>query len=384
MNLTVGANAPCAGVQPVVDVQIGGTQQLAEQLGLVWLALDAARKPVGTPSYLQQQSAWARAEPSTSGARWQMDLAAVPANTQHLMLVLYSYGSKTTLGQVACTVLCAASADSTETIQYQPNFSGSTDGAMIVLELYLRQAQWKVRALAEGSPYGLAALGRRLELALDEKHPNSAANPAGGAADEPNQWTGTAFAISPRLLLTCAHVTDGAQHIRLSSLQGRRTAHCIAYDTQHDVAVLSVQEADLPHTLPLHTGRAGQLGESVTALGYPLSGLIGSHLQVTQGSISSLRGIQENSAFLQFTAPIQSGSSGSPLLDQSGVVVGMVTATLSNTQNMNFAVKHYGLWALLDTVGFEAAATPVRPMPLTAPQLVKQAQHALWHVSCER
>jgi S1-C subfamily serine protease len=379
MTLTVGANTPLHSLTPSVEVRVTGSQQLAEQLGVMWLALDAQRQPACTPAYLQTATDWATAEPSAQGACWRMDLNQLPESAQHLMLVLYSYSSLTTLGQVSCQLTIQPDATS-----YVPQLQGCTDSAMIVLELYCRQGQWKARALADGSAYGLAVLGRRLSLALDEKHPTAQPDHT-TPHDQPSQWTGTAFAISPRLLLTCAHVTDGAREIQLNALHGRRTAHCIAYDRQNDVAILSVNEADLPVVLPLHQGRAGQLGESVTTLGYPLSGLVGSHLQVTQGCISSLRGIAENSACLQFTAPIQSGSSGSPLLDQMGQVVGMVIATMSNTQNMNFAVKHYLLWALLDSVGFEPALpVPDARVPLSPPQLVKQAQQALWHVSCQR
>jgi S1-C subfamily serine protease len=380
MTLTVGANTPLHSLTPSVEVSVTGSQQLAEQLGVMWLALDAQRQPACTPAYLQTATDWATAEPSAQGACWRMDLNRLPESAQHVMLVLYSYSSLTTLGQVSCQLTIQPDATS-----YVPQLQGCTDSAMIVLELYCRQGQWKARALADGSAYGLAALGRRLSLALDEKHPTAQPDHA-IPHDQPSQWTGTAFAISPRHLLTCAHVADEASQIQLSSLQGRRTAQCIAMDRPNDVAVLLINEQDLPHVLPVKQGRAGELGESVTALGYPLSGLIGSHLQVTQGCISSLRGYQEDIGRLQFTAPIQSGSSGSPLLDQQGQVLGMVTSSLVNAQNMNFAVKHYLLWALLDTIGFDvpAASQRVSLASLSQTQLVKQAQSAIWQVSCQR
>lgn len=383
MQLTLGANAALSGAQMAVDVQITGAQQLAQQLGLVWLVLDQQRKPQGTPAYLQASTAWAQATPIEHGARWQMDLNQVPAAAHSVLLVLYSFASKTTLGMVNCQI------DIAQTHQYLPQLQGCTDSAMIVLELYRRNDQWKVRALGEGSSYGLAALGRRLELALDEKHPESASGGASGhpsSDDQPSQWTGTAFAISPRHLLTCAHVADEASQMQISSQQGRRRVQCIAMDRPNDLAVLLVDDQDLPSYLTIHPMRAGELGESVTALGYPLSGVMGSHLQVTQGCISSLRGYQEDIGRLQFTAPIQSGSSGSPLLDQAGKVLGMVTSTLNNAQNMNFAVKHYLMWAILDTIGFEAPKNSgkISLATLTQPQLVKQAQSSIWQIYCVR
>jgi len=66
--------------------------------------------------------------------------------------------------------------------------------------------------------------------------------------------------------------------------------------------------------------------------------------------------------------------------------LGMVTSSLVNAQNMNFAVKHYLLWALLDTIGFDvpAASQRVSLASLSQTQLVKQAQSAIWQVSCQR
>ena len=387
MNLNVGANAAVSGSTIKVDLSARGEHKIGESLGLVWLALDAAQKPVGTPAYLQTPTTWATAEPVDDGALWVLGLNEVPAQTQRLLLVLYHYGSSSTLGQVQCQVRIKA-----DEIEYAPALNGCTDSAMIVLEVYRRESSWKVRALAEGSPYGLAALGRRLELALDEKHPSqSTAIDAddspdfGGLGNSTNgSWTGTAFAISPTHLLTCAHVVRGASLIEIDSLLGKHAAQCVAHDTRNDVAILKVQDVRFDSTLPIFARNTGQLGEAVTALGYPLSSMVGNHLQVTQGCISSLRGFNEDCGFLQFTAPIQPGSSGSPLLNHAGVVVGMVTSTLTSAQNMNFAVKHYLLLAMLEAVGLELPeGQTASASVLSHPQLVKQTQHAIWHVSCQ-
>jgi hypothetical protein len=378
LQLTAGGNTELTESSIGVLVKIIGNQSIGVELGLVWLALNQKRKPASTPSYLQTPTEWAKVTPSDLGAQWQMDTSAVPADADCLLLVLYSYSNKTTLGLVECHISIGMD------IHYQPSLKGSTDTAMVVLELYRRGTQWKVRGLAEASAYGLAALGQKLELALDEKHPSAHEGFEGAVASRPKDWTGTAFAIGPRHLLTCAHVADKAKTIKLNSLLGSRTAQCIAMDKQHDIAVLLINEADLPHHAQICTGRSGELGESVTALGFPLSGIIGSHLQVTQGCISSMRGYREDISSLQFTAPIQPGSSGSPLLNTHGNVVGMVTSTMVEAQNMNFAVKHYLLWSILDTVGFEPTTLAESNTDvLTQPQIVKKLQSALWHISCE-
>lgn len=389
MSLSIGANAPLSEGPVKIELHLRGDQVIGDSLGLVWLALDAQQRPVGTPAYLQAQTLWAIPDEIQGGAAWTLKLSEAPAQAQRLMLVLYSYGSQTTLGQVICQILIK-----NDDIEYHPALSHSTDSAMIVLELYRRDMSWKVRALAEGSPYGLAALGRRLELALDEKHPSftqaqvaSNDSPNFGSFDgrQNGSWTGTAFAISATHLLTCEHVVRGATHIEIDSLQGKHVAQCVAQDARNDMALLKVSNAQLNSYLPLQAHRSGQLGEAVTALGYPLSSMVGNHLQVTQGCISSLRGFGEDCGFLQFTAPIQPGSSGSPLLDSHGAVLGMVTSSLTEAQNMNFAIKHYLLMAMLEAVGLDVPAWDTKSVmieSLTHPQLIKQTQRAIWHVNC--
>ena len=72
-------------------------------------------------------------------------------------------------------------------------------------------------------------------------------------------------------------------------------------------------------------------------------------MKYTDGSISSLSGIQGDATFFQISVPIQPGNSGGPLVNQEGNVVGIVTATAaveafyqatgSMPQNVNWAVK---------------------------------------------
>ena len=62
---------------------------------------------------------------------------------------------------------------------------------------------------------------------------------------------------------------------------------------------------------------------------------------MTKGNIAALSGFKGDQNFLQFTAPIQPGSSGGPLLNERGNLVGVSTANLEGVmfQNINFAVK---------------------------------------------
>jgi len=102
-------------------------------------------------------------------------------------------------------------------------------------------------------------------------------------------------------------------------------------------------------------------------------------VHVTNGGVSALFGLHNDASLLQFTAPIQPGSSGSPLLDSGGVVVGMVTSTVPDAQNMNFAVKSVLVAAFLSACGVEYSSD--RPQrTYTAAEMTRTLQPALWRI----
>ena len=93
-----------------------------------------------------------------------------------------------------------------------------------------------------------------------------------------------------------------------------------------------------------------RLGEIVEAFGYPLSNLLATSGNFTLGNVTALAGLGDDSRYLQVSAPVQPGNSGGPLLDQSGNLVGIVSAKLNALnvmmatkgdipQNVNFAIK---------------------------------------------
>ena len=85
-----------------------------------------------------------------------------------------------------------------------------------------------------------------------------------------------------------------------------------------------------------------QLGEDIAVFGYPLPGSLSFGGNFTTGNVSSIEGrptdITPSDSF-QFTAPIQGGNSGGPVLDAAGNVIGVTRAYLSDSQNINFAVS---------------------------------------------
>jgi len=93
------------------------------------------------------------------------------------------------------------------------------------------------------------------------------------------------------------------------------------------------------------------VGDTVYAIGNPL-GFEGSF---SQGIVGSMR-VLGSDRVLQITAPISPGSSGGPVLDEHGFVIGVSFATIENGQNLNFAIPSEYLAAL------QAAKTELRPL----------------------
>jgi S1-C subfamily serine protease len=84
----------------------------------------------------------------------------------------------------------------------------------------------------------------------------------------------------------------------------------------------------------------------VASFGFPLAGVLASEGNFTLGNVTSNTGIGGDSRYIQFSAPVQSGNSGGPLMDMSGRVIGISTGILKNqegssinAQNVNFAIN---------------------------------------------
>jgi len=107
----------------------------------------------------------------------------------------------------------------------------------------------------------------------------------------------------------------------------------LAADKHRDLAIIKIQGKF--RTLILGNSDRVQVGEEVVAIGNPL----GLELTVSNGIVSGLRTDKEvGGKFLQTTAPISPGSSGGPLFNMLGEVVGINTMYLEGGENLNFAI----------------------------------------------
>ena len=402
--LVLGANTVIT--QPNCSVAFTTTNQprFGQQLGLLWLPLDEHRKAACSPAYLHEPKDWACLDNNDTPSAWQLNLPKLfeTQGVSFLQLIAYTYHEPAlTLPAVELNTISLTLNNGD--IRYEFTASERHVKAAIILEIYQRNGQFKCRALGESSTQGLASLEQRVQVSLDIRPPDTHAliqenqrqqniSANNNQLRPPRQvqtgetWTGTAFAIDPYHLLTCYHVIESAAMIGIRQ-QGQpdREAQVVLSDIGSDSAIIRVSEPLISY-LPLAQQCSDNLGETITTLGFPLSGL-SSQLQVTQGCISGLTGCGDDIRYMQFTAPIQPGSSGSPLLLPTGEVVGMVTSSLNHehAQNMNYAVKFQLLSALLASagIGLESSSNTSRATAMTTPQLSKQSRAALWLLGCQ-
>lgn len=178
-------------------------------------------------------------------------------------------------------------------------------------------------------------------------------------ASEKLTSTGSAFAVTTAgHLVTNAHVIDQAERIEVT-VDGRRIpAQVLKVDEANDLAILKIDHAT--NALPLNQGGTVKLGDEVTAGGYPNPELQGTSLKITRGVISAMKGLRDDARHFQIDAAIQPGNSGGPLVNSSGVVVGIVNARINEIavalatgsipQNVNYAIKADYLLTLLSKV----------------------------------
>jgi hypothetical protein len=148
---------------------------------------------------------------------------------------------------------------------------------------------------------------------------------------------GSGFFISQNGdIITNYHVLQGASsaEVKTSDDKTYPITYIVVKDEQSDIIRLSV---DIPskyvHSLSL-SATVPEVGERILVYGSPL----GLEKTVSDGIISAIREVPGYGKLIQITAPISPGSSGSPVLNMKGEVIGIATFQFIEGQNLNFAI----------------------------------------------
>jgi len=155
---------------------------------------------------------------------------------------------------------------------------------------------------------------------------------------------GSGFFTAMDRVITNRHVIERSSRVEVHLLDGKKfpVKGVIAIDGEGDLALLQVDiPAALVKPLPI-LNSVPQEGESIVVIGNPF-GLEGS---VSNGIVSAVREIAGYGKIIQITAPISPGSSGSPVVNMMGQVIGVATLQAAEGQSLNFAVPAQRIFAL--------------------------------------
>ena len=146
---------------------------------------------------------------------------------------------------------------------------------------------------------------------------------------------GSGFVLSPEgLIVTNFHVISKAYSAVVKVGEGSTyQASLVKAEPRFDIAVLKINTKGL---LPLAIGNSDEVlsGQVVVAIGSPM----GFEQSVSSGIVSAVRP-GSSMKLIQITAPVSPGSSGGPLLNEYGEVIGITTiASFFMAQNLNFAI----------------------------------------------
>lgn len=210
------------------------------------------------------------------------------------------------------------------------------------------------------------------------------ATPGAGSAPRSGVYGSGVVVSTAGDIVTNEHVINNCARIRIQPLG--LPVKLVAKDTRNDLALLRAENAELM-PVRLRAGRSVRLGDDVIAIGYPLKGLLSSGAVVTTGIVNAMTGVNDDTSAFQISATVQPGSSGGPIFDRSGSLVGIVRARLLSTtqvnaQNVNFGINLATVSNFLDTHAVNYLTAPSAAKPADTADLVERARKSTVQVEC--
>ena len=170
--------------------------------------------------------------------------------------------------------------------------------------------------------------------------------------------SGSGFAISSNgYIATNYHVVEGANSISIKGIRGNfemsYNAEIVLEDTKNDIAILKILDTNF-HSLGkipyIISSSQLDVGNTVSALGYPLRASMGDEVKYTNGVISSRSGFQGDLTMYQTSVPVQPGNSGGPLISPKGNIIGVVSAKHEDAENVSYVLKSVYLLSLIENL----------------------------------
>ena len=160
---------------------------------------------------------------------------------------------------------------------------------------------------------------------------------------------GTGFLIDGKgYLVTNAHVVKNATQVQVQNNLGVYDARIIHLDRQADLALLKIEDTSFHAfpSLPYSINKTGtELGEELFTLGYPRDEIV-----YNKGYMSAKTGFQGDTLACQITIAANPGNSGTPVLNNDGEVIGIVSSSQQNAQGVVFAVRSKNIFRAIDAM----------------------------------
>jgi serine protease Do len=218
-------------------------------------------------------------------------------------------------------------------------------GSWLVLIAVAGCARTAPAPVTAAVPTAAAQQGPSKPLALSPADIAAHATPAIVSVRAGNSL-GTGFVVrADGWVATNFHVVRGATEISVVFSDHRElpVVEIMNANRLHDLVILRVEAHGLP-VLAVGNSDAVRPGDSVLAIGHPL----GLEDTVSNGLISAVRHVHAGLDVLQVSAPIAPGSSGGPLFNDHGEVIGVATAFMNSGQNLNFGLPSKYVTELVD------------------------------------
>lgn len=148
---------------------------------------------------------------------------------------------------------------------------------------------------------------------------------------------GTGFIVNPTgNVVTNRHVLEGADSAQVKYQDGQiqAVASIVAENRESDIILISTSKRRNPSSGLTLSMSSPEIGEHVLVVGAPM----GLENTVSDGIVSAIRTVPEFGSIIQISAPISPGSSGSPVINSKGEVIGVATFQYVQGQNLNFAI----------------------------------------------
>ena len=179
---------------------------------------------------------------------------------------------------------------------------------------------------------------------------------------------GSGFFINEKgQFITNCHVLAGASRIEVKTYGGQRYTvnEVVVEEPLWDLALAAIKPREEGiGSLKIFDG-IPEVGARVVIVGSPM----GLEHTVSEGVVSAIRNISGFGKILEISAPVSPGSSGSPVVNLKGEVVGIAMLQLVNDQNFNFAIPGNRALALQQRAFKKPAASPaiVKTVPKQPP-----------------